>query len=115
LSRAVSRFRTALDGTVDAVGQAIVAIEAGDFPDRELHYLRQHLLDTLAIVERDPGIEAAVADLYAAATALAIAQTRTRGPRHDREERTAHDAFLRLRRRLSAAIPNEATRDLDVA
>lgn len=107
-------FTTVLDDTVGSVERTIVSIEAGEFPDRELHYLRQHLLDALALLERDPGIEAAVADLYAAATALAIAQGRSRGVRHDREERTARDAFLRFRRRLRAAVPNEEARKLEL-
>ena len=104
-----------LDATVGAVEQAIVSIEAGDFPERELHYLRQHLLDALALIERSPGLEAAVADLYAAATALAIAQGRVRGPGHDREERAARDAFLRFRRRLGSAVANEGARAAELA
>ena len=71
-------FKAVLDDTVGFAEEALVSIEAGDFPERELHYLRQRLLDALALFERDAGIEAAVADLYAAATALAIAQARGR-------------------------------------
>lgn len=104
-------FSAVLDDTVGFVEEAIVSIEAGDFPERELHYLRQRLLDALALFERDAGIEAAVADLYAAATALAIAQARSAGPGNVREERAARDAFVRFRRRIAGALPNEAARE----
>jgi hypothetical protein len=107
-------FRAVLDETVGFAEEAIVSIEAGDFPERELHYLRQRLLDALALFERDAGIEAAVADLYAAATALAIAQARSAGPGNVREERAARDAFVRFRRRLSGALPNEAARNAGI-
>ena len=108
-------FKAVLDETVGFAEEALVSIESGDFPERELHYLRQRLLDALALFERDAGIEAAVADLYAAATALAIAQARSAGPGNVREERAARDAFVRFRRRITGALPNAAARESGMA
>jgi hypothetical protein len=68
--------------------------------------LRQLLIDLMVLLERDPGIEAAAADLFATASALVrdTAAGHQPGPRHLRLFR---EARVRFRERLVAARPSE--------
>ena len=73
--------------------------------------LREALIDLLALLERDPGIEMAVADLYASAETLACegaAPSRS----HPRRLRLFRDASVRLRDCLGRARPSEHARNV---
>ncbi|WP_144766677.1 hypothetical protein [Methylobacterium dankookense] len=64
--------------------------------------LRDHLLDILTLVERDPGLDAAADDLHRAALAIAETGQADSGTRA-RHERLLGDARGRLLQRLEAA------------
>jgi len=95
--------------TVDFVERALARIEQGDGADTELHNVRAYLVNTLELIERDPGIEAAADDLYATAAAFVADQ----GPEHGRrDKRVLQEAFLRLREKLAGAAPSEKARGM---
>jgi hypothetical protein len=74
---------------------------------RELQsLLRQLLIDLMALIERDPGIEAATADLYAAASAL-VADSAVGSQPVTKKLRLFRDARVRFRERLMVARPSE--------
>ncbi len=83
--------------------------EAADADRRDLHEtLRRALINLMRLLERDPGIETATADLYAAATALAeTGQGRTLPAA--RKMRLFRDARARFRERIARARPCEFT------
>src|SRR4051794_22322772 len=65
----------------------------------DLRDLASHLVRALRLFERNPGIEAAADDLYAAAAAL-IRENTTRLQPTTRGRRLLNDANLRFRKRL---------------
>ena len=62
----------ALDEALGFIEQALEHIRAGEGSELELQNLRAYLLDILAAIERNPGVEAACDDLYASAKELAL-------------------------------------------
>jgi hypothetical protein len=91
-----------------------VRIEAREDTEAELHNLRAYLINVLDLVERDPGIDAAVDDLDEAARALAgaVRDGRALTPSQHRMPR---EAFLRFRDRLLNASPSEGARRMGLA
>jgi hypothetical protein len=84
------------------------AIEfGGDLPYlRELQtLLKQHLASLIVLLERDPGLDAATADLYAAAAAIVNDTTMTSQPLA-RKRRLLKEAQARFHERISTARPN---------
>ncbi|HEX2136538.1 MAG TPA: hypothetical protein VHG30_11640 [Microvirga sp.] len=85
---------------------AKIEFERAESEARELHEsLRRALISLMTLLERDPGIETATADLYAAATALTDPSGRA-GPA-PRKLRLFRDARARFRDRLARARPSE--------
>jgi hypothetical protein len=73
---------------------------------RELQMLlRQHLESLVVLFERNPGLDAATADLYAAAAALVNDCTAASQPLA-RKRRLLREAQARFQERISAAHPN---------
>ncbi len=73
---------------------------------RELQtLLRQHLAGLVVLFERDPGLDAATADLYAAAAAIVQDTTLTSQPLA-RKRRLLKEAQARFQERISTARPN---------
>ena len=66
------------DQTLGFTEQALEHIRAGEGSELELQKLRAYLLDILAAIERNPGVEAACDDLYASAKELALGGDRGR-------------------------------------
>ena len=64
--------------TLEFVEGAITRIEGGESREVEAHNIRAYLVNTLELVDRDPGIEAAADDLYAVAAAFVAAPARAR-------------------------------------
>jgi hypothetical protein len=93
----------ALDETLGFVEQALEHIRAGEGSELELQNLRAYLLDILAAIERNPGVEAACDDLYASTKELALG-----GDRGTRMTRLMESSMLRLRERLAHALPRSA-------
>ena len=80
---AEKRFTDTLDEKLALISPTVKAIEfGGDRPDLgELQtLLRQHLASLVVLFERDPGLDAATADLYAAAAAIVNDSTRACQP-----------------------------------
>jgi hypothetical protein len=100
-------FAIPVDEVLESIEPTLARIEfeAADADLRELREsLRQALIALMRSLERDPGIETATADLYAAATALAETGF-TRSPPPARKLRLFRDARARFRERLSRARP----------
>jgi hypothetical protein len=82
-------------------------IEDGHSPETEAHNIRANLVNTLELVELDPGIEAAADDLYAVTAAFVTShQQRDHGPER-RDRRVLREAFLRLQDKLTGARPSD--------
>lgn len=102
-------FAARLDEMLKLIEQALAAIEqGGGQPElRSLQKLLQELLiNCMRLLERNPGIEAAAADLCAAASVVVIDSTRGAQPLV-RKLRLFREARLRFRQRLTAARPSE--------
>ena len=59
-----------LSETLSFIERALMRIENGESAEAEAHNIRAYLVNTLELVERDRGIEAAADDLYAVAAAF---------------------------------------------
>jgi hypothetical protein len=97
-----SSLDDALNETLGLIQRALDHIRAGDGAETELRNVHACLLDILELVERDPGIEAASDDLYAAAKELALGVDKG-----TRMARLLNDSLLRFRERLATARPRE--------
>jgi len=102
-------FAERLEETADLLSCALDAIEQGgeqvDLDDL-LGLLGYQLLACMRLVERDPGLEAAASDLFAAATALV--RESPHGLRAlPRIRRLFKDARTRFKNRLETARPSE--------
>jgi hypothetical protein len=91
----------AVDEKLALIATVLRAIEQGG-QTADLRNLATHLVRALRLFERNPGIEAAAADLYAAAAALVgentkLSQSTARG------RRLLKEAHTRFRSRLGAA------------
>jgi hypothetical protein len=90
------------------ISPTVRAIElGGDLPYlRELQtLLRQHLASLVALYERDPGLDAATADLYAAVAAIVQDTTLASQPLA-RKRRLLREAQTRFHERVATARPN---------
>jgi hypothetical protein len=67
--------------------------------------LRQHLANLVILFERDPGLDAATTDLYAAAAAV-VNDTTTASQPLARKHRLLKEAQTRFQERISTARPN---------
>ncbi len=68
--------------------------------------LRKNLASLLALFERDPGLDAATADLYAAAAAIVQDATAATQP-YTRKRRLLQEAQARFEERIALARPRE--------
>ncbi|KLK93624.1 hypothetical protein AA309_08195 [Microvirga vignae] len=68
--------------------------------------LRKNLASLLALFERDPGLDAATADLYAAAAAIVKDVTAASQP-YARKRRLLKEAQMRFEERIALARPRE--------
>ena len=102
-------FTAKIDEMLGMIERALAAIEQGGGQPElcSLQKLLQELLiNCMRLLERNPGIEAAAADLYAAASVVVIDSTRNAQPLA-RKLRLFREAHLRFRQRLTAARPSE--------
>jgi hypothetical protein len=67
--------------------------------------LRQHLTSLVVLFERDPGLDAATTDLYAAAAAVVNDTTQASQPLA-RKRRLLREAQARFQERIATARPN---------
>ncbi len=105
---AETRFTDTIAEKLALITPTLNALEfGGDQPYlRELQtLLRQHLANLVALFERDPGLDAATADLYAAAAALVNDTTRASQP-FVRKRRLLKQAQARFQERIATARPN---------
>ncbi len=87
---------------LSSIDQVLRRIEQGT-GKAELHQLALHLVDALKLFQRNPGMEAAADDLYAAATALVAEHWESCRPTA-RVRRLLQEAHLRFCGRLGAAV-----------
>jgi hypothetical protein len=108
-SMAHPSFATKLDEMLEVIERALSAIEQGG-GEPELCSLQklveELLVNCMRLIERNPGIEAAAADLYAAASVLVADYTVSAQPLV-RKLRLFREARLRFRQRLTMAHPSE--------
>jgi hypothetical protein len=98
LLMAEKSFTDTLEEKLAFISPTVKAIEfGGDQPYlRELQtLLRQHLANLVVLFERDPGLDAATADLYAAAAAV-VNDTTTASQTLARKRRLLKEAQVRL-------------------
>ena len=101
-------FTDTIEGKLALITPTLNAMEfGGDQPYlRELRtLLRQHLASLVVLFERDPGLDAATADLYAAAAAIVQDTTLASQPLA-RKRRLLMEAQKRFHERISTARPN---------
>jgi hypothetical protein len=101
-------FTDTIEEKLAVIAPTVKAIEfGGDLPYlRELQtLLRQHLTNLVVLYERDPGLDAATADLYAAAAAVVNDTTLASQPLA-RKRRLLKEAQTRFQERISTARPN---------
>ena len=91
----------AVDENLGVIAPVLGWIEQGG-QSGDLRDLAGQLVRALRLFERNPGIEAAADDLYAAAATLVVENTRFAQPTA-RGRRLLKDAHMRLRSRLEAA------------
>ncbi len=102
-------FAARLEEMLGLIERALAAIEQGGGQSelRSLRKLLQELLlNCMSLLERNPGIEAAASDLYAAASALVTDGARNSQPLA-RKLRLLREARRRFTQRLAAARPSE--------
>ena len=108
-------FAAAIAQTLEYVERSLARIQEGDGAETEAHNIRVYLVNTLELTHRDPGIEAAADDLYAAATAFVVGQGRPEDGSRRRDARILREAFLRLRDKLADARPSDKARGMGLA
>jgi hypothetical protein len=102
------RFTDTIEEKLALIAPTLNTIEfGGDQPYLcELQtLLRQHLTSLVVLFERDPGLDAATADLYAAAAAVVNDTTLASQPLA-RKRRLLREAQERFQERIAAARPN---------
>ena len=101
-------FTDTIEERLALVAPTLNAIEFGGHQSylQELQaLLRQHLTSLVMLFDRDPGLDAATADLYAAAAALVNDATAASQPLA-RKRRLLKEARIRFQERISTARPN---------
>ena len=98
--------------TLSFIERALARVENGEGAEAEAHNIRAYLVNTLELVERDPGIEAAAEDLYGVVAAFVTGhQEAEHGPER-RDRRVVCEAFLRLEAKLAAGRPSDKARGM---
>src|SRR3712207_6723076 len=108
LLMAEKRLTDTIEEKLALILPTVKAIEfGGELPYlRELQtLLRQHLASLVVLFERDPGLDAATTDLYAAAAAVVNDITRASQPLA-RKRRLLKEAQVRFQERIATARPN---------
>jgi hypothetical protein len=104
---AEKRFTDPIEEKLALISPTVKAIEfGGDLPYlRELQtLLRQHLASLVILFERDPGLDAATTDLYAAAAAM-VQDTPMAAQPPVRKRRLLNEAQTRFQERITMARP----------
>jgi hypothetical protein len=110
-------FAETIDSRLGSIELAVSAI-AKEGSEAELQKLRVLIVDVMSWLGRDPGVEAAADDLYAAASALVIDSSVGSQP-IARKLRLLKDASMRFRIRLLGVAerraPEEFSKPADVS
>ncbi|WP_114945115.1 hypothetical protein [Microvirga calopogonii] len=99
---AESNITQTINERIEAVKKVVNLISQAGRGD-DLHDLRVLLINTMSLLKRDPGIEAAVDDLYASATAL-VRDASSGYPPNARSLRLLVSASDRFCTRLTSAV-----------
>jgi hypothetical protein len=103
------KVTNAIEHMVSLIEPALTGVEQGGGEQdlRDLQVLLQKLLiEVMRISERNPGLDAAVADLYGAASAI-VRDNGERAVPHLRKLRLLREARSRFRERIATAHLNE--------
>ncbi|GEO17969.1 hypothetical protein [Microvirga aerophila] len=103
-------FAETIDNRLGSIELAVDAI-AKESSEAELQKLRVLVVDVMSWLGRDPGVEAAADDLYAAASALVVDSSVGSQPLA-RKLRLLKDASMRFRIRLLGAAERRAPKEL---
>jgi hypothetical protein len=107
-------FAAKLDEMLELLERALTAIQQGGGP-AEMHHLQKLLGELLSsclrLVERNPGIEAAAADLYAAVSAI-VRDSGVGAQPYRKKQRLFREARQRFRDRLAGACPGAYASDV---
>jgi len=102
-------FNEAIQEKLNLVAPTLKAIQAGGdqayLGDLQT-LLRKNLAGLLALFERDPGLDAATADLYAAASAI-VKDVKAASQPYARKRRLLNEAQARFEERVALARPSE--------
>ena len=93
--------------TLRFIERALARVEKGESAEAEAHNIRAYLVNTLELVERDPGIEAAADDLYAVVAALVMGHQQAEHGPDRRDRRVVREACLGLQDKLAASRPSD--------
>jgi hypothetical protein len=95
---------------LNLIASTLKAIQGGGvqayLSDLQTPLLRKNLASLLALFERDPGLDATTADLYAAAAAIVQDATAATQP-YARKRRLLQEAQARFEERVALARPRE--------
>jgi hypothetical protein len=105
-----SSFRSAKHEALGFVELALARVADGGSGDAALRELEAFLIEILALVERDPGLELAAADLHRAAAMIVCERRFGEAALDVRRRRLLLDAARRFRARLDAAGPSRGGR-----
>jgi hypothetical protein len=98
-------FEFEKEETVRFIERAVEQIARRDSVEAALRELEAFLLHTLGLVKRDPGLEIAAYDLYAAAAVIVASRSADASVVDVRPWRLLSDAARRFGERVQAAIP----------
>ena len=91
-----------LNDRINAIADAITRLRQGERRHAEARSVRGNLMDILDLIERNPGVDAAVDDLHRGVCALVEAEP-SEGGLEARRVRLVCEAYARLLDRLRAA------------
>ena len=99
----------AIEEKLNLIAPTLKAIQAGGEQSYLINLqtlLRKNLASLLGLFERDPGLEAATADLYAAAAAIVNDVTAASQP-YARKRRLLNEAQMRFEERITLGRPRQ--------
>lgn len=105
-------FGDVVEKAARSIERALARISAQDDIEGQLHALRGHVVELLALIERNPGIEAAADDLYTAAQLFVVAQRANATFNNRARLRPLQDALMRFQERITTTQPSGFAKEI---